>query len=147
MLQGLSKTILDRCQVCKSMSENDSFYFHATRNEYKINFSFNCDSSGVVYLFDSVVCGVQCVGSTRTPFRLRFNNYKACYGRFRSGSLVPQMGFIRHFSEEGHHGFVEDILVTVIDKLIGKDRTRESFWQHKLDTFTPWSLNVKEVDA
>ena len=55
--------------------------------------------------------------------------------------------FFRHFSEEGHHGFVEDIRVTVIDKLIGRDRTRESFWQHKLDTFTPRGLNVKEVDA
>ena len=57
------------------------------------------------------------------------------------------MDFFRHFSEEGHHGFVEDIRVTVIDKLIGRDRTRESFWQHKLDTFTPRGLNVKEVDA
>ena len=55
--------------------------------------------------------------------------------------------FFRHFSEEGHHGFVEDIRVTVIDKLIGRDRTCESFWQHKLDTFTPRGLNVKEVDA
>ena len=37
--------------------------------------------------------------------------------------------------------------VTVIDKLIGRNRTRESFWQHKLGTFTPWDLNVKKVDA
>ena len=33
------------------------------------------------------------------------------------------------------------------DRLIGRDRTRESFWQHKLDTFTPRGLNVKEVDT
>ena len=46
-----------------------------------------------------------------------------------------------------HYGFVEDIRVTIIDRLIGRDRTRESFWQHKLDTFTPRGLNVKEVDA
>ena len=129
------------------MSESDSFYSHATSKEYKTNFSFNCDSSGVVYLFDCVVCGVQYVGSTNTPFRLRFNNYKACYRKFRSGSSVPQMDFFRHFSEEGHHGFVEDIRVTIIDRLIGRDRTRESFWQHKLDTFTPRGLNVKEVDT
>ena len=47
----------------------------------------------------------------------------------------------------GLHGFVEDIRVTIIDRLIGRDRTRESFWQHKLDTFTSRGLNVKEVDA
>ena len=87
------------------------------------------------------MCGVQYVGSTNTPFWLRFNNYKACYRRFRPGSSVPQMDIFRHFSKEGHHGFVENIRVTVFDTLIGKDRTRESSWQHKLDTFTPRGLN------
>ena len=91
------------------------------------------------------MCGVQYVGSTNTPFRFRY--YKACYRKFRSGSSVPQMDFLRHFSEEGHHGFVEDICVTIVDRPIGRDRTRESFWQYKLDTFTSRGLNVKEVDA
>ena len=86
------------------------------------------------------------MGSTSTPFRLRFNNYKACYRKFRKGSSVPQMEFFRHFSEGGHHGFLEDISVKIIDKLTGKDRIRESFWQHKLDTFTPRGLNAKEED-
>ena len=72
-----------------------------------------------MYLFDCVVCGFQYVGSTNTPFRLRFNNYKACCRRFRSGSSIPQMGFFRYFSQEGHHGFQEDFRVTIIDKLIG----------------------------
>ena len=129
------------------MSDNDSFHSHVTKKECKINFSFNCDSSNVVYLFDCVVCNFQYMGSTSTPFRLRINNYKACYRRFRSGSSVPQMDFSRHFSEEGHHGFLEDILVTIIDKFVGGDRIRESFWQHKLDTVTPQGLNVREVDT
>ena len=73
-------------------------------------------------------------------------HYKASYRKFRSGSSVPQMDFFRHFSKEGHHGFVEDIRVTIIDRLIRRDRTRKSFWQHKLDTFTPRGLNVKVVD-
>ena len=34
--------------------------------------------------------------STSTPFRLRSNNYKACYRRFRLGSSVPQMEFFKH---------------------------------------------------
>ena len=128
------------------MSNSDSFHSHVTNKEYKINFSFNCDSSNVVYLLDCVVCGFQYVGSTSTPFRLRFNNYKACYRKFRLGSSVPQMEFFRNFSEEGHHGFLEDISVKIIDKLTGKDKIRESFWQYKLNTFTPRGLNAKEVD-
>ena len=57
------------------------------------------------------------------------------------------MDFFRHLSKDGHHGFLEDIRVTIIDKLIGGNRIRESFWQHKLDTFTPHGLNVREVDT
>ena len=59
------------------MSDSDSFHSHVTKKEYKINFSFNCDSSNVVYLFDCVTCCFQYVGSTSTPFRLRYNKYKA----------------------------------------------------------------------
>ena len=70
------------------------------------------------------------MGSTSTPFRLRLNNYKACYRNFRLGSSVPKKEFFRHFSEEGHRGFLEDISVKIIDKLTGKDSIRESFWQH-----------------
>ena len=63
------------------------------------------------------------------------------------GLQFPRWTFFRHFSEEGHYCFVENIRVTIIDRLIGRDRTRESFWQHKLDTFTPRGLDVKEVVA
>ena len=56
------------------------------------------------------------------------------------------MDFFRHFSEEGHHRFLEDIRVKVIDRLFGRDRVCERFWQHKLGTFTPRGHNVREVE-
>ena len=55
------------------------------------------------------------------------------------------MDFFRHFSGEGHRGFLEDIRVKIIDELAGKGRIRESSWQHKLDTLTSLGLNVREV--
>ena len=117
--RGCARCEKSRCQVCESMLDSDNFHSHVTKKEYKINFSFNCDSLNVVYLFDSVVCGFQYMGSTSTSFRLKFNNYKACYRGIRSGSSVPQMDFCRHFSEEGHHGLLEDSRVTIIDKPVG----------------------------
>ena len=72
------------------LSDSDVFHHHATK-EYKINFSFNVDSSTVLYLSDYVVCGVQYVGSTSMPFRLMLSNYKACYHRLKPGSSVPQI--------------------------------------------------------
>ena len=82
-----------RSQVYQSMSDSDSFHSLVTKKEYKITFTFNCDSSNVVYLFDCVVCGFSMCVVLACLFRLRLNNYKACYRRFRSGSSVPQMGF------------------------------------------------------
>ena len=69
-----------------------------------------------------------------------------CYRKFKSGSSVPKMNFLRNFSEEGDHGFLEDVRVKIIDRFIGNDRIRESFWQHNLDTFSPRGLNVKEIE-
>ena len=92
------------------------------------------------------MCSFQYVGSTSTPFRLRCNNYKACYHKFKSGSSVPQMDFFRYFAEEGHHGLLEDVRVKIIDRLAEKDRILESFWQHKLDILTPRGLIIKEVE-
>ena len=55
--------------------------------------------------------------------------------------------FFSHFSEEGHCGFLEDIKVIIIDRLTGSDRMRESFWQYKLDSFTPIGPNIRLVDS
>ena len=59
-----------RCQVCNVMSNSEHFHSNIDSREYRINYSFNCDSSDVVYLLECTVCGVQYVGSTCTPFRL-----------------------------------------------------------------------------
>ena len=75
--KGCSRCSKSRCQVCNVMSNSE--YFHSTidSRQYRINYSLNWDSSNVVYLLECTVCGVPYVGSTCTPFRLRFNNYKA----------------------------------------------------------------------
>ena len=143
---GCSCSKKSKCQVCVSIDNCDSSHSHVTKKEYNINCVFNCDLSNVVYLFDCVVCGFQFVGSTSTPFRYRFNNYRVCYCKFSSGSSVSHMDLFRQFSEENHHGFLEDICVKIIDRLVGGNRLHESFWQYKLDTFMPWGLNVRQVE-
>ena len=145
--KGCSRCGKSRCQVCNVMSNSEHFHSNIDSREYRINYSFNCDSSNVVYLLECTFCGVQYVGSTCTPFRLRFNNYKACSRKFNSGASVPQVEFFRHFSEEGHHGFLKDISVKIIDRLTGGNRMRESFWQYRLDCFAPKGLNTRQVDT
>ena len=104
------------------MSNSDNFHSNLDSREYRINYSFNCDSSNAVYCLECTVCGLQYVGSTCTPFKLSCNNYKACSRKFNSWASVPQAEFFRHFSEERHRGFLKDISVKIIDRLTGGNR-------------------------
>ena len=104
-------------------------------------------SSGVVYLLSCKVCGMQYVGSTFTPFRARFNNYKSCSRRFDEGELVNQADFFRHFSEVGHRGFLKDVTFQVVDTLFGDSKAKEGFWQFKLDSFIVIRLLCIVVDS
>ena len=121
---------------CKHVCVTDTFQSNATGKKYTINFRFNCYSSNVVYLLECRVCCKQYVGSTVTPSRSRFNNYKLGDRKFNAGTQTPQAEFFSHFSEEGHCGFL---------RLTGSDRMRESFWQCKFDSFTPKGLNIRQV--
>ena len=73
-----------------SLSEGNSFRFSVSCREYAINSSFTCDSFGVDYVLGCKVCGKQYVGSTFTPFRVRFNNYKSSNRTFSRGISVIQ---------------------------------------------------------
>ena len=111
--------------------------------EYYINYDFDCDSTGIVYLIECKKCGKQYIGSTVTSFKKCFNNHKSSlfrYGRGRRG--IPGVHLYVHFFGEGHRG-LDDIIVTIIDKTdISKPAEREGFWVYKLDPFVPHELNL-----
>ena len=134
-----------RCQLCRFMSEGNSFRSNFSEGEFKISSRYTCDSSGVVYLLGCKVCGKQNVGSIFTSFRVRFNNYKS--RRYSKGEVVTQADFFRHFTEANHHVFMEDVSFQIIDRVFGESRHREGFWQFKLGSFAPEGLNARSVDS
>ena len=83
-----------RCQLCRFVSEGNSFRSNVSGSEFKISSRYTCDSSGVVYLLDCKVCGKQYVGSTFTSFRVRFNNYKSASRRYSKGEVATQGDFL-----------------------------------------------------
>ena len=97
-----------------------------------------------------ISCSKQYVGSTITPFLSRFNNYKS--GARKVSKVYPkkcnvyQEQFHRHFNYEGHNG-IEDWKITIIDRAenVLELRRRESYWQHRLNTFIPNGLNERFV--
>ena len=51
----------------------------------------------------------------------------------------------RHFSTPGHGGFLNDVSVTLIDKMDGSDpKKQEDYWMKTLKTMVPYGLNIED---
>ena len=136
-----------RCEVCKYISETESFADKKGERIFQIRSGdLDCNSKNVVYLAECRSCRMQYVGSTSTKFRARFNNYKSAYRNYNLGHSISQTSFHAHFAAENHQG-MQDWKFTLIDQAADMDsvRRKESFWQHTLDTFCPNGLNERNV--
>ena len=105
---GSSGCHKSRYRTCLNLSNTDGFPSFVTKESFKINHKFDCDSKCIIYLFSCKACGLQYVGSTVERFRFRWNNYKSCQREAAQGGTPPQRFFHQHFLSEGHHGFVND---------------------------------------
>ena len=83
-----------RCETCFNIQETDTFQSFVTKEVYKINHHFHCDSKCVIYLISCQVCGLQYVGSTVDRFHLRWNNYK-CSQNIASEGGSPKFFWIQ----------------------------------------------------
>ena len=72
-----------RCQICSYVEEAEEFE-HGNK-KYWINYPFDFDSEGVVYVIRCISCSKIYVGSTTTTFRKRFNNHKSSMSEFEQG--------------------------------------------------------------
>ena len=135
------------CQICNVIKTTDNFQVITKDKKYFIRkVNLNCNTSHVIYLIECKTCGKPCIGSTETPFRARFNNYRSAQRNFEKEKKIKQESFHVHFSEEGHYG-EKDWVITLTDSAenVEELRKKESFWQHELNTFQPLGLNEREV--
>ena len=98
------------CTICHILHQGDTFESSNTGKQYKINFSFNCNSRNVVYLLTCKICEKQYVGSTVTKFRSRFNQYKSnmnLCGKGQRGFM--QEPLIEHFISDKYNDSHKDI--------------------------------------
>ena len=68
--KGMRKCDKSRCQICKYLKEDCKF--NEGSRKFYINFAFDCDSKGEIYLISCAICGKKYVGSTITSFRKRY---------------------------------------------------------------------------
>ena len=142
--KGMRKCGKSRSQICNFVEEGSSFG-DGRRHMYYINFSFDCDSAGVINLLTCKRYSKIYVGGTVTFFRKRFNNHKSSLKRFGKGQRgIAGEHLYAHFYEDGHKG-IEDIQVKIIDCTDVNDPTfKEGFWTYKLDTLVPKGLNFRD---
>ena len=113
-----------------------------------INFSFDCNSPGVIYLLTCKRCSKIYAGSSVTSFQKRFNNHKSSLKRFGKGQRgIVGEHLYANFHEEGHMG-IEDIQIEMINHMdINYPMCREGFWTYKLDTFVLKGLNLRDSSS
>ena len=90
---GSSNCYKSRCQTCLNVNNTDVFQSFVTKESYKINHKFDCDSKCTIYLFSCKTCGLQYVGSTVERFCFRWKNYKNCQREAAQGGITPQSFF------------------------------------------------------
>ena len=149
------------CEVCKSVNDTSHFKRRDTNETFNIlKGPLDCNSNHVIYLFECKQCQYRFpyVGSTKTKFRYRINNYKSTHRNFRKKyvqkdlavvikkSELKQKLFHEQYCSEGHQG-IENWSVTLIDQVEDLDslRKKELYWINRLNTWAPNGLNVREV--
>ena len=81
------------------------------------------------------------VGSTTDTFCYHWN--KDSNRKAEEGVEHMQADLFEHFATNGHNGFLEDCIITLIDKTDGADPTRrQEYWRRVLETVSPYGLNT-----
>ena len=104
-----------------------------------------------LYLIECEICGEQYIGSTKTKFRSRANNYKSTQRKFVNKEAVPMESLKeKRFHEDqcsDRHKDIEGWIITVIDSANTlKDlKKKDLLWVYKIKFYGPYGLNERDV--
>ena len=112
-----------------------SIFYDSDGKNTCINYSFDCDSSWIVYHSSCKKCNKCYIGSNLNSFRNRFNNHRSSLIRYDEGPhSTPGEHLYAHFFGVDQAG-LPDLSLNIIDKIdFNKPTEREVFWAYKLNT-------------
>ena len=130
---------------CTQIVNTQTFMSHQTKRTFNIFYKLTCKSQQVIFLMECILCKIQYVGKSETPFNLRLNNHGKNVNNPKAISACS------HFKIHGHN-IMKHAKFTLIEQLteisnISKDtirlwlKRREYFWIIKLETLAPKGLN------
>ena len=94
------------CEVCKYITETNTFSSSITGETHKTNHRLDCNDKCLVYLLICNKRKKQYIGQTTDNFRGKWYNDKS-----------------KHFESEVHTEFLDDVSITPIDKTDGSNPT------------------------
>ena len=121
---GCYKCGSKRCELCKYITETNTFTSTVTGETFKINHHFDCNDKCLVYLMTCNKWKKQYTGQTTDHFRSRWNNYMSKSRSFDRGEQCMQEHLLKHFEYERHSGFRDNVSVILIDKTEDSNSTK-----------------------
>ena len=130
---------------CTQVLNTQTFMSQQTKRTFNIFYKLICKSQYVIYLMEPILCKIQYVGKSETPFNLRLKNHRK---DVNNPKAIPASN---HFKIHGHN-FMKHAKFTLIEQLteisnVSKDtlrlrlKRREHFWVIKLETLAPKGVN------
>ena len=100
----------------------------------------------LLYLLTYSKCKKQYTGQTTGNFRGRWSNYKSKSKSFKRREKFIQEHLYKHFENERHTEFLDDVSITLIDKTDGSNPTkRENYWMRIFKTYAPYGFNAADT--
>ena len=131
------------CEVCKYITETDTFTSSVTGETYKINHRLDCIDKYLVHLLTCNKCKNNTLVKLLTTFVADGIITSLKVKVFKRGEKCMQQHLYKHFESEGHTEFLDDVSVKLIHKTDGSNPTkRENYWIQTLKKFAPYDINV-----
>ena len=138
-----------KCSWCIRINKTSTFTGTQDSKVFDIFHTVNCQSTFVIYIIECKICKLQYVGKSETAFNLRLNNHR---NHIKRG--VSSCELTEHFLQNTRsHNFDNDVIFTIIEQIKRSEmdierkkeilRTREIFWQRRLNTLQPNGLNKR----
>ena len=118
-----------RCQVSLNVNETDTFTSTVTNKTHKIIHKSDWNDKYFIYLLTCRKFLIQYFSKTVDEFHDRWNNYKNNTRNYDCNHPCMQRHLYDHYSSVGHSRFLEQVLITFIDKTDTSDPLkREYYW-------------------
>ena len=124
---------------CKQINITATFASKQSNKIFDIYHSLNFKSKYVIYLLECLICKIQYVVKSQTPFQIRLNNQrkhiKACKDSNSTNHNLNARGKLTIIEQ------LRKITSSSTEALKERLKQRENFWIKKLKTLTPEGLN------